>query len=144
MAKRQGMHATMACYTFFERSWHAKCQSMSKNVKMGDPAYGGHAIGKRARNSIIHLLRRSPIGRVNGRTLVRYWNTSVAQWRLAERPRRGRIWRVEFEQELWKSIWQGKSWILLTLLTTIQLFHTFHILLKSFTLHYIFNYRGQK
>ena len=24
--------ATMACYTFFERSWHAKCQSMSKWV----------------------------------------------------------------------------------------------------------------
>ena len=71
-AKRKDKHATMACYTFFERSWHAKCQSMSKNVKMGDPAYGGHAIGKITRNSIIHLLRRSPIGRVNGRTLVRY------------------------------------------------------------------------
>ena len=66
-AIRKGKHATMACYTFFERSWHAKCQSMSKNVKIGDPAYGGHAIGKITRNSIIHLLWRSPIGWVNGR-----------------------------------------------------------------------------
>ena len=32
MAKRQGMHATMACYTFFERSWHADPQSMGKWV----------------------------------------------------------------------------------------------------------------
>ena len=71
-AKTKGKHATMACYTFFERSWHAKCQSMSKYVKMGDPAYGGHANCKRTRNSIIHLLRRSPIGRANGRKLVRY------------------------------------------------------------------------
>ena len=31
-AKRMRLHATMACYTFFERSWHAKCQSMSKWV----------------------------------------------------------------------------------------------------------------
>ena len=67
--KRMRLHATMACYTFFESSWHAKCQSMSK---MDDPAYGGHAIGKRPLNLIFHLLRRSPIGRVNGRTLVRY------------------------------------------------------------------------
>ena len=64
------------------------------HVKMGDPAYGGHAIGKRTLNLIIQWLRRSPIGTVNGRTLVRYWNTSVAQWRLAWRPRRGRIRRV--------------------------------------------------
>ena len=64
------------------------------HVKMGDPAYGGHAIGKRTLNLIIHWLRRSPIGIVNGRTLVRYWNTSVAQWRLAWRPQRGRIRRV--------------------------------------------------
>ena len=70
--KRRGKHGTMACYTFIERSWHAKCQSMSKYVKMGDPAYGGHAIGKRTLNLIIQWLRRSPIGRVNGRTLVRY------------------------------------------------------------------------
>ena len=69
------------------------CQ-MPIHVKMGDPAYGGHAIGKRTLNLIIHWLRRSPIGIVNGRTLVRYWNTSVAQWRLAWRPRRGRIRRV--------------------------------------------------
>ena len=67
---------------------------MPIHVKMGDPAYGGHAIGKRTLNLIIHWLRRSPIGMVNGRTLVRYWNTSVAQWRLAWRPRRGRIRRV--------------------------------------------------
>ena len=26
------LHATMTCYTFFERSWHAKCQSMLKWV----------------------------------------------------------------------------------------------------------------
>ena len=52
-AKRKGKHGTMACYTFIESSWHAKCQSMSKYVKMGDPAYGGHAIGKRPRKSII-------------------------------------------------------------------------------------------
>ena len=62
--------------------------------KMGDPTYGGHAIGKRTLNLIIQWLRRSPIGKVNGRTLVRYWNTSVAQWRLAWRPQRGRIRRV--------------------------------------------------
>ena len=61
-AKRKGTHATMTCYTFFERSWHAKCQSMSKIVKMGDPAYGGHAIGNRTLNLIIQWLRRSPIG----------------------------------------------------------------------------------
>ena len=46
--------------------------------KMSDPAYGGHAIGKRTLNLIIQWLWRSPIGKVNGRTLVRYWNTSVA------------------------------------------------------------------
>ena len=33
---------------------------------------GGLAIGKRTLNLVIHWLRRSPIGRVNGRTLVRY------------------------------------------------------------------------
>ena len=42
------------------------------HVKMGDPAYGGHAIRKRTLNFIIQWLRRSPIGIVNGRTLVRY------------------------------------------------------------------------
>ena len=67
---------------------------MPIHVKMGDPAYGGYAIGKRTLNLIIQWLRRSPIGTVIGRTLVRYWNTSVAQWRLAWRPRRGRIRRV--------------------------------------------------
>ena len=31
-AKRTHMHATMACYTFSESSWHADTQSMSKWV----------------------------------------------------------------------------------------------------------------
>ena len=74
------------------------------HVKMGDPAYGGHANGKRTLNFIIEWLRRSPIDRVNGRTLVRYWNTSVTQWRLACMPRRGRIRRVIY-------IWFICTWV---------------------------------
>ena len=30
IAKRTGLHATMACYTFSERSWHTDTQSMGK------------------------------------------------------------------------------------------------------------------
>ena len=51
------------------------------HVKMGDPAYGGHANGKRSLNSIIQY-----IGRLNGRTLVRNWNT-LHQWRSGASPK---------------------------------------------------------
>ena len=40
--------------------------------QMGEHACGSHANGKRTLNFIIQWLRRSPIGKVNGRTLVRY------------------------------------------------------------------------
>ena len=47
------------------------------HLKIHEPAYGGHAIGKRTLNLIIQWLKRSPIGKVNERTLVRYWNRSA-------------------------------------------------------------------
>ena len=53
------------------------CQ-MPIHVKLGDTAYGVHAIGKKTLILIIQWLRRSPIGRINGRTLVRY---RIHQWR---------------------------------------------------------------
>ena len=72
-------HATMmACYTSFERSWHAKCQSMWKWLT---PLMAVMQMAKEHNTQlIIQRLRRSPVDRnkwADVRPLVKY---SMAQW----------------------------------------------------------------